>query len=932
MADDGSPLDEPSPRPRPRLPQPAPPGSSGFDHLQSDPAPKQARAPRRGTARTRSSSSSAAAGEDASPATPSSHRDRPESASAESGDFTLASPMERIPGVRRRQARALARLGIHTVADLIKHLPARYEYELDERPIATLEPETLATAVGTVGDTRMAGRRMYRNSSRFEANLIDASGRLLLTWFNGAYLQRKIHPGMVIRVQGKVKQYGGYLQMVNPRWQPVDPAEMSDGSGPGHPPAPENDVDTDAGGDRSIVGHAGTSDETSAATEAPETELPGRLHDSATEDLPEHAPTADGRYRPVYPATEDLTNLQINAIVDAVLERALPLIEDHLDPASRKRRSLPPLAEAYRMIHRPATKREIQRARRRLKYDEWLLLQTGIAMRRYQLRQLSAAWPLRWNEAIHQHILARFPFTLTADQARVIDEIRADLVTPTPMNRLLQGDVGSGKTAVAVYAMLLAVASECQAALMAPTELLAEQHFGSISALLEGSNVRIELVTGTLKPRERRAVQARVAAGDIDIIIGTHALLSGWLRFHRLALAVIDEQHRFGVHQRANLRAAHQRTAPAGDASDSVREDAKDNRADSAPLLQTELAFDAADDGNAGDDPAASGSDAMAHRPRFAATLGAGPAFLPAPDADDDAAKEDGNTADRENRMPHMLVMTATPIPRTLSLTLFGDLDVSTIRERPPGRQPVATRVVSPEIAQAKVYPYVAERIAGGEQAYIVVPAIEENPDANLIGVDELKSRLEAGPLRDLRLAAVHGRLNRDTREAIMYRFRRGEIDALIATTVIEVGVDVPNASIMVIENADRFGLSQLHQLRGRVGRGNRRSLCVFVATPTTDDARDRLEAIAGTDDGFEIAERDLEIRGMGEIFGSRQSGEAPFRIAQLPDDLPLLKIARADADRLIADDPFLAHPDRRLFRARLMKAYGEAFGIGDVG
>jgi ATP-dependent DNA helicase RecG len=402
--------------------------------------------------------------------------------------------------------------------------------------------------------------------------------------------------------------------------------------------------------------------------------------------------------------------------------------------------------------------------------------------------------------------------------------------------------VGSGKTAVALYGMLAAVAAGGQAAIVAPTELLAEQHGVSIGRFLAGSDVRVELLTGSLTAAARRAALARLASGESQIAVGTHALLLDGAVFRNLSLAVIDEQHRFGVEQRAAMRS------------------------------------------------------------KVAAVTG---------------------------EVPHILVMTATPIPRTLSLTVFGDLDVSVIRSRPAGRQPITTRVVGRD-KEADVYKFVRSRIDGGEQCYVVVPAVEESA-TGLKDAEGTARTLAAGVFAGLRVGVVHGQMDREVREATMDGFRRAELDVLVATVVIEVGVDVPNASIMVVEHADRFGLAQLHQLRGRVGRGTRKSLCVFIGDPITDDATKRLEAIGGTDDGFEIAELDLAIRGPGELFGSRQAGLPPFKVADLSTDLDLLRLARRDAKDWIDRDADLSAPEHRLLRRKLMHSYGGALGLADV-
>ena len=697
--------------------------------------------------------------------------------------ISLTTNIAEIAGVGRGRARAFARLGIRCVADLVRHLPTRYEHELPEQTIAAAG-ETVGLVHGSEVNTSVRGEvatcRVARGrQARFEATVQDGTGTILLTWFNSPWMQGRLHPGMVIRATGKTKRYGDYLQMVNPGWEAIEEDAQ---------PAPREE-----------------------------------------------------RYRPIYPASEDLPSAAIESVIAGVLEPTLALIDDHLHEAYRRARALPTLAEAYRMMHRPEEEEEVKHARRRLAFDELLMLQLGVMLKRYHRRRALTAPALNHNNGIDRHILARFPFELTADQRSVTDEIIADVTTSQPMNRLLQGDVGAGKTVVALYAMLLSVASKHQAALMAPTELLAEQHFASIRDMLQGSTVRIELLTGSLKAAEREAILNAMEAGEVDIIIGTHALLTETVSFHSLAVAVIDEQHRFGVHQRAMLRA---------------------------------------------------------------------------------------KTGDPKS-CPHVLVMTATPIPRTMSLTIFGDLDISTIRQLPPGRQPVITRHV-PQARAGEVYEYIAKRLEGGDQAYIVVPAIEES-ESGLKDVQTHLEYLKAGPFRGRRLEAMHGRLKREQRDEIMGRFRARELDAIVATTVIEVGVDVPNATLMVVEHADRFGLAQLHQLRGRVGRGSKRSLCTLIADPTTPEGTARIEAIVSTNDGFEIAERDLAIRGPGELFGARQSGLPPFEVAELPRDTDLLRLARRDAVKWIEENPTLGAERDALLKKRLLKRHGEALGLGDV-
>ena len=708
----------------------------------------------------------------------------------------LNSEMTDLPGIGKQRARLFARLDIHTVSDLLRHLPMRYERHAQEAAIGQLLFDSIGTARGVIQTARWVASQGFGKKGRFEATLVDDTGTLNLVWFNAGYLRDKLHPGLTLRVQGKVKSFNHYPQMVNPKWEPLDD--------------------------------------------------------------PDATPARDERLRPVYPATDDLPSAVIELTVAEVLPQVLPGVTDPLPADLLEHHAMPPLARALQWVHAPDSLDAAGAARRRLAYNELLLLQLGIAMKRAYVHKKLAAPKLRYTGAIDQHIRARFPFKLTGAQDKVIAEIAGDLTLPIPMNRLLQGDVGAGKTVVALYALLLAVADRHQGALLAPTELLAEQHFASISRMLEGADVSTALLTRAHPPKaggERKRLLDEIAKGEVDLVIGTHALLADHVKFHRLAVAVIDEQHRFGVMQRAAFRDSNRHAEPG---------------------------------------------------------------------------------ADGKRHVPHHLVMTATPIPRTLSLTLFGDLDISTLHGLPPGRTPITSRVVKPAQSD-QVYHYLRTRLERGEQAYVVVPAIDavgKESAKQLTNVRDHAKLLQDKFCRGFKVATVHGRLKRETREKIMDRFRRGGVHVLVATTVIEVGVDVPNATVMIVEHAERFGLAQLHQLRGRVGRGDhgRRSLCVFISDPTTDEGIDRLNAIASTSDGFRIAELDLQIRGMGDFFGTRQSGLPPLRVANIPDDMELLQLAKRDAQKLIDADPFLTSESHKPLRRVLMQQYGEAMGLIDVG
>jgi len=703
----------------------------------------------------------------------------------------LATPLRSVPGIRARDAEALEALGVRNVGQLIVHLPHRHERELGEAPIAELAEDAVVSATGEVTATRVAGRG---RKARFEAVLHDGTGRLDLVWFNMPYLQRRIGAGTRIRVQGKSQRRGGGLQIANPRWD----------FAPG-------DDEPDTG------------------------------------DPAQHERTGE-RLRPIYPASERIDSRAVERTVGVVLDAALAQIEDHLPQGFRRQRELPELAPAYRTLHRPVDRAEIDAARRRLAYDELLLLQIAVHLKRAQRRRELAAPELELSGEIDRRIRSRLPFDLTAAQDRVVAEIAADLARDVPANRLVQGDVGSGKTAVALHAMLLAIAHGHQAAMLAPTSLLAEQHAASIGEMLRGSDVRTALLTGATPDAERASIERAAAAGEIDLLIGTHALLTESTRFGSLGVAVIDEQHRFGVRQRAVLR---------------------------------------------------------------------------------DKSTEPG--ADGRLPTPHTIVMTATPIPRTLAMTLFGDLDVSTIDAPPPGRAPVRTRVVIPD-RRDEVYRWVREKIDAGDRAFVVAPTIDGGESSNDAGLRALAKELESGPLSGAHVASLHGRMKARTRAHVMERFRTGRIDCLVATTVIEVGVDVPGATVMVIESAERFGLAQLHQLRGRVGRGARPSVCVLIGDGSTEEARRRLDAMAETSSGFDLAERDLEIRGPGELFGSRQSGLPPLRVADVLRDRELLEMARRDAAAWIDRSPKLDTPEESLLLRRVLKQYGAAFGLADVG
>jgi ATP-dependent DNA helicase RecG len=547
---------------------------------------------------------------------------------------------------------------------------------------------------------------------------------------------------------------------------------------------------------------------------------------------------ASGRVLAVYPATEGLTFKTIRSIVATNLDALLPVISEPLPAPILGAAGVPPLPEALRMVHAPATLGEAEAGRARLAFEELFFAQ--ILRRRAHIlaRQKRAGIAFENKRQLTSQLRAALPFELTAAQTRVIREIVADMTSARRMHRLLQGDVGSGKTVVALFAALLALENGYQAALMAPTELLAEQHHRTLGRLLTPLGIEPLLVTGSLTARARADAAARMQSEQQLLVVGTHALVQERARFARLGLAIIDEQHRFGVEQRAAL-------------------------------------------GTKGD-------------------------------------------------APDILLLSATPIPRSLALTIYGDLDVSTLDERPPGRQPITT-VRRAESTRERVLAFVRAELEKGRQAYIVYPVIEESEKVDLKAATTMFERLSAGALAGQRLALLHGRMPPEERDATMRAFRDGQIAALVATTVIEVGIDVANATVMLIEHPERFGLSQLHQLRGRVGRGAEQSWCILLGD-YGDESRERLELFASTDDGFEIARADLRLRGMGDLFGQQQSGEAMFRIADVVRDEALLYPARDAADELLRRDPELTAREHAPLRRALSDRFPRALELFRVG
>ena len=726
---------------------------------------------------------------------------------------------------RRSAASLLARLGLHGPDDLVLHLPLRYEDETRLVPIGSLVHGSSAQIQATV--TRA---EVTRGRRALQVWVNDGTGELQLRFLHFYPSQlTQLQPGRLVRAYGELRVGLFGREMVHPRYRMVsEDTPLPDRLTPVYP--------TVAG-----LGQATLRREIDRAL-------------------------ADCRWQDTLPPT--LLTALMSGSGDGKPASGRP----GADPVASLLAGLPPLLESLRLIHHPPPGTDLDAlmerrtpACQRIVLEELVAQQLSLRRAR-QLRAGQRGQPLvnRDGEAA---LLASLPFALTGAQRRVCDEIAADLARQQPMNRLLQGDVGSGKTVIAALAAMVAVGSGWQATLMAPTEILARQHYERLSPWLEPLGVRVGWLAGSLGAAAKRRVKQAVAAGEVDVLIGTHALIEDSVVFPRLALAIVDEQHRFGVAQRLALRG--EGTRDAGTAAEEVER---------AGAAQDSAQATAGQDG-------------------------------PGRSAAEGHAGEDGF-------LPHQLMMTATPIPRTLAMTFYADLDVSVIDELPPGRQPVTTKLIA-DSRRDQVVENVGRWVAEGRQAYWVCPLVEESEALDLQNAIDTREQLQAA-LPQVRTGLVHGRLSAAEKDEVMAAFKAGEIDLLVATTVIEVGVDVPNASLMVIEHAERFGLSQLHQLRGRVGRGTAQSLCVLLYRhPPGAIARERLATMRQTQDGFEIARRDLELRGPGELLGARQSGAMLLRFADLGRDAPLVDIAHALSERLLEARPDVveAHLGRWLRR-----------------
>jgi ATP-dependent DNA helicase RecG len=683
----------------------------------------------------------------------------------------LTTPVQYVKGIGPRLAEILATKGIATVGDLLNYLPFRYEDRLNPRGIAELCAGEMATVIGEV---RNSGLFRTRKMPIFQLTVGQGRSKLRCLWFHGAYLQDKFKPGQLIALYGKVEQdsRSGELQIVQPQFEMLG----------------------DAGGN-------GAEDKAAASLEV------GRI-------VPIYESAGQGR----------VTARWFRRVIRTALDDLTPDLAETIPAAVRERLALVSPREALWKVHWPEAGEsfeDLQSSRTpahiRLIFEELFFTELGLELKRRQ-QKAQTGIAFRLDDGVRQAIKKILPFHPTAAQKRVLKEIADDMQKPHPMRRLLQGDVGSGKTIIGFQAAIIAIENGCQVALMAPTEILAQQHYFSARRILENAGYRIVLLTGSLEADRKREIRRHIAQGNAQLVIGTHALLEEKVEFAKPGLVIVDEQHRFGVLQRLKLM------------------------------------------------------------------------------------KKSGEGSDDQNPAePDVLVMTATPIPRTLALTLYGDLDLSVLDELPPGRTPIVTRRITDD-RSPEVWDFVRKQVAKGHQVYVVYPVIAENEETELKAAIKMYRELSGKVFADLKVGLLHGRLDSELKDQVMRMFQKGELQILVATTVIEVGVDVPNATVMVIEHAERFGLAQLHQLRGRIGRGAAKSYCVLMTGgKVTDEGERRLDAMVRTNDGFQIAELDLELRGPGEFFGTRQAGMPSFRVANLIRDRKLLELAKREAAAVMA-------------------------------
>jgi ATP-dependent DNA helicase RecG len=714
-----------------------------------------------------------------------------------------STPVQFVKGIGPRLAEILAAKGIVTVDDLLHYLPFRYEDRLNPRSVAELRAGEMASVIAEV---RNSGLFRTRRMPIFQLTVGQGRTKLKCLWFNATYLQDRFQAGQMVALYGKVEEdRDGHLQIMQPQFEIL------------------GDINEEGGADEA---------EKKAA-----------------------ASLEIGRIVPIYESTGQgrLTPRWFRRIIRWTLDNLNPDIPDPIPAAVREHIGLIPMREALLKAHWPDAGEsftDLQSSRTqahiRMIFDELFFIELGLELKRREQKARTGI-EFQLSEKVREAIKKILPFHPTAAQKRVLKEIATDMRTPSPMRRLLQGDVGSGKTIVAFQAAIIAIENGYQVALMAPTEILAQQHYFSARQILERAGYRIVLLTGSLEQDRKRDVRRHIAQGNAQLIIGTHALIQDRVEFENLGLVVVDEQHRFGVMQRLKLM-----------------------------------------------------------------------------------KKSDEGSKTIE---PDVLVMTATPIPRTLALTLYGDLDVSVLDELPPGRTPVVTRSIPDERAP-EVWDFLRKQIAAGHQAYVVYPVIEENEERELKAAEQMHRQLRERIFPSLHVGLLHGRLDADKKERAMRDFQQGKIEILVATTVIEVGVDVPNATVMVIEHADRFGLAQLHQLRGRIGRGAAKSYCVLMrGSKVSEEGERRLDAMVRTSDGFEIAELDLELRGPGEFFGTKQAGIPSFQVANIIRDRELLEAAKREAAFVISGPNDKISKDEIDRALREMRSrWSMSYGLVEVG
>ena len=690
-----------------------------------------------------------------------------------------STSIQYLKGIGPKRAGSFAGYGVHSIEDLLYYFPRRYEDRTNFTNISELKAGQLYTIKAQVRSSRSHSSWRRRGFSITEARLTDPTGEISCVWFNQPYLNQYLKTGADLILYGKVQLYNARLQMDNPEFE--------------------------------FVG--------------------GEDDDSLN----------IGRIVPVYTLPQGFSQRSLRQVIKRALDEFLPKINDCLPFDLRSRNNLLNLAQGLLNIHFPQSPELQKQAHTRLSFEEFFIFQLPLVLRKLKRKEKTGIKHIVEGKLIEDFISA-LPFKLTSAQDKVLGEIKADMSSPMAMQRLLQGDVGSGKTVIATLASLIAVQGGYQAAFMAPTEILARQHYDKVSSQLSGlvfseKKIRVALLAG--QDKEKQKIYREIKNGQIDLAIGTHALLQEELSFRKLGFVVIDEQHKFGVGQRA---------------------------------------------------------------------------LLP-----------------KKGNNPDVLIMTATPIPRTLAITIYGDLDISVINQLPPGRLPIKTLIFS-QREKKKAYAIVKEELNYRRQAYIIYPVIEESFALDIAGAKKMFAELKAGEFKDFRLGLIHGKLKQAAQEEVMSKFKNGQLDILISTTILEVGIDIPNATCMIIESAERFGLSQLHQLRGRIGRGRLQSFCVLISDGQSQEAKQRLQAMAASSDGFRIAEEDLKIRGPGEFFGSRQHGLAELKIANPLTQLQLLKRAREEALRLIAADAILSSRQNARLKDRLLQRFPEYENFMAVG